>query len=166
MGGGTPILEANRIGCQVTGFDINPMSYWIVKQEIEHLDLVAYTKAAEFLRTSLEKEIGHLYRTRCILCGSLDAHVKYFLWVKVKSCHNCGKDIDLFSGYLLSADSRHPRNVFGGNMGNMVSPYARCDTLTYHLKNLVFCLDNGEYLSLPDSKIILEYLKNINKGKK
>ncbi|MDP6559901.1 MAG: DNA adenine methylase, partial [Candidatus Binatia bacterium] len=35
MGGGTPILEANRVGCDVTGFDINPMSYWIVKQEIE-----------------------------------------------------------------------------------------------------------------------------------
>ena len=37
MGGGTPILEANRVGCNVIGFDINPMSYWIVKQEIEHL---------------------------------------------------------------------------------------------------------------------------------
>ena len=35
MGGGTPLLEANRLGCDVIGFDINPMSYWIVKQEIE-----------------------------------------------------------------------------------------------------------------------------------
>ncbi len=112
MGGGTPILEANRVGCDVTGFDINPMSYWIVKQEIEHLDLVAYAKAAEFLRTALEKEIGQLYRTRCALCGSNDAHVKYFLWVKVKPCHECGKDVDLFPGYLLAADSRHPKNVF------------------------------------------------------
>ena len=112
MGGGTPILEANRVGCKVTGFDINPMSYWIVKQEIEHLDLDAYKEAAESLRSDLEKEIGHLYRTRCTLCGSHDAHVKYFLWVKTKPCHKCGKDIDLFPGYLLSADSRHPKNVF------------------------------------------------------
>jgi len=112
MGGGTPILEANRVGCSVTGFDINPMSYWIVKQEIEHLDLDAYAAAAESLRTILEKEIGCLYRTRCSLCGSDDAHVKYFLWVKVTPCHECGKDIDLFPGYLLSADSRHPKNVF------------------------------------------------------
>lgn len=112
MGGGTPILEANRVGCDVTGFDINPMSYWIVKQEIEHLDLKAYAKAAETLRASLENEIGQLYRTRCIQCGSNEAHVKYFLWVKVKPCHQCGKDIDLFPGYLLSADSRHPKNVF------------------------------------------------------
>ena len=80
MGGGIPILEANRVGCKVTGFDINPMSYWIVKQEIEHLDLDAYKEAAESLRSDLEKEIGQLYRTRCTLCGSHDAHVKYFLW--------------------------------------------------------------------------------------
>ena len=27
MGGGTPLMEANRVGCDVFGFDINPMSY-------------------------------------------------------------------------------------------------------------------------------------------
>jgi len=112
MGGGTPILEANRVGCDVTGFDINPMAWWIVKQEIENLNLRDYENAAVSLRTTLEKEIGHLYRTRCVLCGSRDAHVKYFLWVKVKKCRECGEDIDLFPGYLLAADSRHPKNVF------------------------------------------------------
>ena len=30
MGGGTPLIEANRIGCDVQSFDINPMSAWIV----------------------------------------------------------------------------------------------------------------------------------------
>ncbi len=112
MGGGTPILEANRVGCDVTGFDINPMSYWIVKQEIEHLNLDEYSEAAELLRSALEKEIGHLYRTQCRHCGSQNAHVKYFLWVKIMPCKKCGKNIDLFPGYLLSADSRHPKNVF------------------------------------------------------
>ncbi|MBU0734730.1 MAG: DNA methylase [Proteobacteria bacterium] len=112
MGGGTPILEANRVGCNVTGFDINPMSYWIVKQEIEHLDLDLYSEGAELLRSALEKQIGHLYRTQCTFCGSHNAHVKYFLWVKVIPCKKCGKDINLFPGYLLSADSRHPKNVF------------------------------------------------------
>jgi adenine-specific DNA methylase len=30
MGGGSPLLEANRLGCDVIGYDINPMSHWIV----------------------------------------------------------------------------------------------------------------------------------------
>jgi adenine-specific DNA methylase len=132
MGGGTPILEANRVGCKVTGFDINPMSYWIVKQEIEHLDLDAYKEAAESLRSDLEKEIGHLYRTRCTRCGSHDAHVKYFLWVKMTPCHKCGKNIDLFPGYLLSADSRHPKNV-------LVCPSCGELTETSERKNLGQC---------------------------
>ena len=38
MGGGTPLIEANRVGCDVQGFDVNPMSAWIVREEIESLD--------------------------------------------------------------------------------------------------------------------------------
>jgi adenine-specific DNA methylase len=112
MGGGTPILEANRLGCHVIGFDINPMSYWIVKQEIEHVGLNDYMERADSLRGQLEKQIGSLYRTRCTLCGTEDAYVKYFLWVKAIKCRNCHEPIDLFPGYLVAADSRHPRNVF------------------------------------------------------
>ncbi len=112
MGGGSPLLEANRVGCDVVGFDINPMSYWIVKEEMEHLDLEDYEKAAASLLRTLDREVGSFYRTRCLHCGTQDVHVKYFLWVKVKRCRTCEKDIDLFPGYLLSADSRHPRNVF------------------------------------------------------
>ncbi len=44
MGGGTPVIEANRVGCDVLGLDINPMAHWIVKQEIEQLDLQEYTR--------------------------------------------------------------------------------------------------------------------------
>ncbi len=112
MGGGTPLLEANRVGCDVAGCDINPMSYWIVRQEIEHLNLKAYREAAEALRAALENQIGALYRTTCLECGNEEAHVKYFLWVKVSPCSNCGRELRLFPGYLLAQDRRHPRNVF------------------------------------------------------
>ena len=112
MGGGIPLLEANRIGCDVTGFDINPMAYWIVRQEIEHLNLDDYMAAADSLRETLEKKIGHLYRTRCTECDSPDASVKYFLWIKVIRCPECREDIRLFPGHLIAADARHPKNVF------------------------------------------------------
>ena len=111
MGGGTPLIEANRVGCDVVGFDINPMSYWIVRQEIERLDLYAYRSAAENLRDELAGHVGHLYRTKCLKCLS-PAQVKYFLWVKIQPCCECGKEIDLFPGYLVSENRRHPQNVF------------------------------------------------------
>src|SRR4030066_1515963 len=70
MGGGTPLIEANRVGCDIVGYDINPMAYWIVRQEIENLDVETYRKAASDLILRLEQEIGHLYRKKCLECGS------------------------------------------------------------------------------------------------
>ncbi len=110
MGGGTPLLEANRIGCDVIGYDINPMAYWIVRQEIEHLDLGEYQEAALRLRGWLEKKVGHLYQTRCLECNQ-PAPVKYFLWVKTRRCRSCRTEFSLFPGYLLAENRRHPKNV-------------------------------------------------------
>jgi len=69
MGGGTPLIEANRVGCDVIGYDINPMAYWIVQQEIENLEVESYRKAANDLIFRLDNKIGHLYRTKCVECG-------------------------------------------------------------------------------------------------
>lgn len=111
MGGGTPLIEANRLGCDIVGFDINPMAWWIVRQEIEAIELSSYSEAASAIEARLEKAVGHLYRTRCTVCGRPDARVKYFLWVKTRQCARCGRGLDLFPGYLVAEDSRHTTNV-------------------------------------------------------
>ena len=111
MGGGTPLLEANRIGCNVVGVDINPMATWVVREEIDALDLAAYGKAATGLTANLEKSLGNFYKTRCPLTGRPDADVKYFMWVKTGTCAACGDGFDLFPGYTLAEDSRHPAYV-------------------------------------------------------
>lgn len=111
MGGGTPLIEANRVGCDVQGFDINPMAAWIVREEMEHLNLAAYECAARSLIDNLRSELDALYRTDCPLYGDRDVPVKYFIWVKEIDCAKCGEAVPLFPGYLLSEDARHPRNV-------------------------------------------------------
>ena len=111
MGGGTPLLEANRLGCNVIGADINPMATWIVQEEISELDLSRYSKTAENLLSYLENEIGQLYKTRCPVTGSEDVDVKYFLWVKIGICTACKQSFDLFPGYILTKDVRHPTYV-------------------------------------------------------
>lgn len=112
MGGGTPLIEANRVGCDVTGFDINPMAAWIVREEIEHLDLASYQRAATHVLTALRRNIEDLYITDCPHYGDTNVPVKYFLWVKVIDCSACGREVDLFPGYLVSKDARHPKSVF------------------------------------------------------
>ena len=58
--GVTPLIEANRVGCDVQGCDINPMAAWIVREELEHLDLAAYEKAAIRLLKALRGELDAL----------------------------------------------------------------------------------------------------------
>jgi len=111
MGGGTPLIEANRVGCDVIGYDINPMSAWIVREEITHLDVKVYRETAYKLIATLAEEIGPAYRTDCPVYGDQDVPVKYFLWVKVLNCQKCKHEIDLFPGYLLADNTRHPKNV-------------------------------------------------------
>ena len=111
MGGGTPLIEANRVGCDVQGYDINPMAAWIVREEIEHLDLTAYQKAAGQLLEALKADLDRFYRTDCPIYGEQDVPVKYFIWVKEIACTACGEGLPLFSGYRIADDTRHPAHV-------------------------------------------------------
>ena len=108
MGGGTPLVEANRVGCEVVGADINPMAYWIVRQELEYIDTFKYRTAADDLVDRLRAQIGAYYQTRCTSCGRPDAEAKYFMWVKTATCARCGQRADLFPHYLLASNRRHP----------------------------------------------------------
>lgn len=110
MGGGTPVYEANRLGLHVIGTDINPMAYWIVRQSLASLDLKLFEREAAQVVADVERDVLTLYQTQCLKCGK-SARVKYFLWVKTDPCTHCGKDNDLFPGYLLAEDARHPNNV-------------------------------------------------------
>ena len=110
MGGGTPIFEANRLGFSVLGADTNPMAFWIVRQALGRLDIQAFSSAAEEVASAIQDVVGTLYETTCVKCGQT-AQVKYFIWVKTERCPSCQAVNDLFPGYLLSQDSRHPKHV-------------------------------------------------------
>lgn len=136
MGGGTTVIEANRLGCAITAADINPMAWWIVRQEILDLNLTEYRDAAEELRAHLAKKMGHLFETRCPRTGCV-AKVKYFLWVKTTKCASCGKHHDLFPNHLLAQDVRHTANVF-------VCGHCGCLHESTNRKNPGLCPDCGK----------------------
>jgi adenine-specific DNA methylase len=127
IGGGSPIFEANRLGFSVVGTDINPMAYWVVRQSLAPLDLCTFSSAADSVVKDVERELGDLYRTRCLHCGQ-QAIVKYFLWVKVESCPQCGTESDLFPGYLLAEATRHPKHVVACSVCGTLNEYDRQPT--------------------------------------
>jgi SAM-dependent methyltransferase/DNA-directed RNA polymerase subunit RPC12/RpoP len=56
MGGGTTIVEGSRLGMQMFGCDLNPIAWFIVKNEIENVDI----KEVKQLLADIEKEVKPL----------------------------------------------------------------------------------------------------------
>ena len=111
MGGGTPLIEANRVGCDVLGFDINPMAAWIVREEIEHLDVDAYRSAADRLLGSLEAGARSRLPHRLPPIRRQGRPGEILPLGQGARLRRCRKPMDLFTGYLLADDSRHSSNV-------------------------------------------------------
>ena len=76
MGGGSPIFEAVRLGCSVIGCDVNPVAYWVVRQEISAINRELFIDTAQSVIDATEKRISSLYQTTCTECGNPEAAAK------------------------------------------------------------------------------------------
>ncbi len=114
MGGGTTVVEALRLGCQVTGIDLNPVAWFIVKTEVEPVDLEELKAAFKRLKErptasgrSVKEELLSHYKTECPCCGAgrEEADIIYTFWVKAAVCTNptCRQEIPLFANYIIAA---------------------------------------------------------------
>lgn len=112
MGGGTTIVEALRLGCNVIGIDLNPVAWFIVKTEVEPVNLDELKDSFERLSNRivpwsgkpLKETLLDLYKTECPSCGNKDADIIYAFWVKSAPCTTgtCNHSTPLFSDYIIS----------------------------------------------------------------
>ncbi|MBE9570569.1 MAG: DUF1156 domain-containing protein [Proteobacteria bacterium] len=122
MGGGTTIVEALRLGCHVTGIDLSPVAWFIVKTEVEPVDIKELKAAFKRLEErptlngkSLKEELLSHYKTECPCCGAgrEKADIIYTFWVKSAICTNpnCRKEVPLFPNYIIAKKSPSVRYV-------------------------------------------------------
>lgn len=101
MGGGTTLVEASRLGARVIGCDLNPVSYWVVRETLKPIDLAKLEHYFQQLEQTAGEKIRELYRTNCAHCG-LGADGLYAFWIRYVSCRHCGADTYLFKRTLLN----------------------------------------------------------------
>lgn len=122
MGGGTTIVEALRLGCHVTGIDLNPVAWFIVKTEVEPVDIEELKAAFKRLEERptlngkpLKEGLLSHYKTECPCCGAgrEEADIIYTFWVKSAICTNptCRKEVPLFPNYIIAKKSPSIRYV-------------------------------------------------------
>lgn len=111
MGGGTTVVEALRLGCKPIGIDLNPVAWFVVKTEIEPVEIEALDAAFERLASRpvawnggmpLRETLLDLYKTE--VAAGVEADVIYTFWVKHAVCADqlCKKEVPLFKDYLVA----------------------------------------------------------------
>ena len=102
MGGGTSLIEALRLGCNVIGSDINPVAWFVTKKEIETFDEELADHYFKKLEENVGKSVKKFYKTRCNnnhLCNTL-----YAIWARQVQCPKCRKESDLFTSRIIRDD--------------------------------------------------------------
>lgn len=54
MGGGTTIVEGSRLGMQMVGNDLNPVAWFVVKQELANVNLDEVRKLLEDIEAEVK----------------------------------------------------------------------------------------------------------------
>ncbi|MFX1441702.1 MAG: hypothetical protein ACFFFD_15790, partial [Promethearchaeota archaeon] len=110
MGGGTTVVEALRFGCKVVAGDLNPVSWFIVKKEVEDIDPERLRRAVLKLDNEMGIELNQYYRTKCPQCGN-EAEGIYYFYHKTVTCSDCAKEIPLMRNYILAKSLKNDGKV-------------------------------------------------------
>jgi len=65
MGGGTTLVEGSRLGMQMTGVDLNPVAWFVVKNELACSDPEQVKALFEYIEKQVKPQIQPFYTTTC-----------------------------------------------------------------------------------------------------
>ncbi len=103
MGSGTTIGEAVKLGCQVIGRDINPVSLIMVKAALQSYSEQEVRDTFYQLDQTAGEKIRTFYTTT--LPSGEKAAILYYFWVKTVPCPLCNHQIELFKHRVFSKNA-------------------------------------------------------------
>ncbi|GAB4494719.1 MAG: hypothetical protein OHK0052_00460 [Anaerolineales bacterium] len=121
MGGGTTLVEANRLGLNVIGCDLNPVSYWIVRESLKAFDTRKFEDYFADLSERTGQQIRELYATKCPQCLQ-KADTFYAFWVRYITCPECGEPLYLFKRSLLNEGQSRTKPISAQNLATVFCP--------------------------------------------
>lgn len=107
VGGGTSVVEAQRLGATVTGVDVDPVACAVTRFEVAAANMPALDRVAHELAQQVGKQLAAHYRTVSQTGEELVA--LHYFWVQVIDCVGCGTPVEAHPHYQLA------REVSGGS---------------------------------------------------
>jgi putative DNA methylase len=126
-GGGSTLVEANRLGACVSGSDIDPLAVEISRHELDPAPAAEVREAGSELLSHLQVKVGDLYPSEN---GAVPLH---YFWIHEVICPGCQTPGLLYRSLVLARDSRRSGAVVRDHPLTVFSPI---DLTIHHLGDL------------------------------
>ena len=100
-GGGTSLVELNRLEANVIGYELNPVAWWTEKKSMDDVSLNLLQQEFEGILTETREELNEYYTTIDPETGQ-ECEVLYYFQSQRIPCLTCDEDVQLFPRYQLA----------------------------------------------------------------
>lgn len=100
-GGGTTLVELNRLGANTVGYELNPVAWWTIKKSIDEVDLGRLRDEFENLLQDVREELDEFYTTTDPDTGR-EGEILFSFKSQVIECNTCDEQVSLFKNYRLA----------------------------------------------------------------
>jgi adenine-specific DNA methylase len=100
-GGGTTLVESNRLEADVIGYELNPVAWWTEKKSMGDVNLEVLNSECQRILEETRDELETFYTTVDPDTGN-ECEVLYYFQSQRVPCLTCGEEVQLFPRYQLA----------------------------------------------------------------
>ena len=115
MGGGTTLIEASRLGAEVSGSDVDPTAQLIVAHSLNPAEAAEIQDIGDELLSFLREHFSTLYPND----GGEQLHS---FWIATVTCPHCGTSGPLYRSLVLARDCAKPGAVLRDDGATVFDP--------------------------------------------
>jgi adenine-specific DNA methylase len=141
-GGGTTLVESNRLGADVIGYELNPVAWWTEKKSMDDVNLDVLEREFERILEEVRDELGEFYTTIDPDTGQ-ECEVLYYFQSQRIPCLTCDESVQLFPRYQLAKTMKTRPGV-------LYCPNQECSDRIIELHERGKGLDEGEVITTQD----------------
>jgi len=143
-GGGTTLVESNRLDADVIGYELNPVAWWVEKKSMETVNTEVLKQEFERLLEDVRDEIEQYYTTIDPETGS-ECEVLYYFQSQRIPCLTCDEEVHLFPRYQLAKTK-------ATSSGVLYCPNNQCDDRVIELEERKKGLEKGTEVKVEGEK--------------
>jgi len=146
-GGGTTLVESNRLGADVIGYELNPVAWWTERKSMDDVNLDVLEQEFDRILEETREELGDYYTTIDPEMGQ-ECEVLYYFQSQRIPCLTCGEEVQLFPRYQL-AKRKTTRP------GALYCPNQDCDDRIVGLEERDKSLDKGDEVRFAGDRVMV-----------